>query len=162
MGHGRRPNPRLIKSHMTYTVDEAADTLDSHKNTVRLWLKQGLSTIDGKRPTLIYGADLIRFLTERRAKAKRPCGPNQIYCVRCRLAQIPAGNMADFTQLTATAGNLIGICPTCESLMYRRVALTNLDRVRAVLDITATDAISRIRERPSLSVNCDSTDEARE
>jgi excisionase family DNA binding protein len=58
----RRPNPRLIKIHRSYSIDEAARLLHAHKNTIRSWIKQGLPIIDRRRPTLIHGADLSAFL----------------------------------------------------------------------------------------------------
>jgi integrase len=38
-----------------------------------LWVKQGLPTIDDKRPKLILGRDLFTFLQSKRIKNKRPC-----------------------------------------------------------------------------------------
>jgi hypothetical protein len=35
----------------------------------------------------------------------------------------------------ATLGNLVGICPECEAMMYRRVNLARLEQVRGKLDI---------------------------
>jgi Helix-turn-helix domain len=49
---GRHPNPRLVKIHRSYTVEEVARILQKHKNTVRAWIKQGLRPIDGRRPIL--------------------------------------------------------------------------------------------------------------
>ena len=62
----RRLNPRRVKIHRSYTVDEAAMLFRVHKNTVRTWLKSGLHPIDGRRPILILGRQLVRFLHARR------------------------------------------------------------------------------------------------
>jgi len=64
----RHPNPRLVKIHRSYTVEEIANLLGKHKNTVRNWIKDGLSTIDDKRPMLILGHDLAQFIKQSRAK----------------------------------------------------------------------------------------------
>jgi excisionase family DNA binding protein len=152
----RRPNPRLIKIHRSYAVEEIARVLGVHKNTVRKWLKEGLRTIDGRRPTLVHGLDLVEFLEERRRRAKRTCRPGEIYCVRCRLPKRPAANLADYLVITSTSGNLRGICPDCDSLMHRRVALARLDIVAAELEVTFPQALRRIGESHSPSVNCDS------
>jgi hypothetical protein len=66
-----QPSHRLLKIHRNYTVGEVADILGTHKNTVRSWIKAGLSTIDNKRPTLILGHELIAFLQARRARRKK-------------------------------------------------------------------------------------------
>src|SRR5215471_15431674 len=78
----RRPNPRLIKIHRSYSIYEAAQLLRAHKNTIRTWIKQGLPIIDRRRPTLIYGADLSAFLKNRRNRAKQPCPPGHMYCFK--------------------------------------------------------------------------------
>jgi hypothetical protein len=48
----RLPNPRLVKVHRSYAVEETARLLRVHKNTVRNWLKQGLALIDAIRGEL--------------------------------------------------------------------------------------------------------------
>jgi len=123
----RHPNHRLAKIHRSYTVDEIASLFCVHRNTVRQWIKQGLSTSDDKRPMLILGRDLSAFLQAKRMKHKRPCAPGEIYCVRCRAPKEPAARMAEYRPLTATLGNLVGICPCCEILMYRRASLAKLE-----------------------------------
>jgi hypothetical protein len=151
----RHLNPRLAKIHRNYTVDEVASLFGVHKNSVRNWVKGGLPTNDDRRPMLILGRDLFNFLQAKRMKNKRPCQPGEIYCVRCRVAQKPAGDMADYQPLTATLGNLIGICPRCEVMMYRRVGLAQLVQVGANLDITMTQALPHICESTQPCVNSD-------
>ena len=77
----RHPNPRLAKIHRSYSVEEIARLFRVHKNTVRAWLRSGLETIDGQRPTVARGTEIRRFLTERRRLAKQVCGPGRIYCL---------------------------------------------------------------------------------
>ena len=155
MPRRRRPNPRLVKIHRNYTVEEVARTLHTHKNTVRAWIKRGLPTIDHQRPALIHGLELSRFLEDRRKKCKRPCAAGYIYCVRCRVPKTPAGNMADYLPITPTSGNLRGMCPDCETLMHRRVSLFRLDEIRANLEITIPQASTRIGDTSLASVTCD-------
>src|SRR5205814_10484186 len=110
----RHPNPRLVKIHFSYTVEEIARILKLHKNTVRNWVKQeGLATIDNQRPTLIHGGDLVRFLQARRKGGKQPCPPGHMYCVKCRSPRRPAGAMADYLPIISTSGNLRALCPEC-------------------------------------------------
>lgn len=151
----RHPNPRLAKIHRNYTVEEVAALFDIHKNTVRNWVKGGLPTNDDRRPMLILGRDLLAFLQAKRVKNKRPCQPGEIYCVRCRAVQKPAGAMAEYQPLTDTAGNLVGICPSCESMMYRRVNFAKLVQVGADLDITLMQALPHINESTQPCVNSD-------
>src|SRR5262245_31358725 len=151
----RHPNPRLVKIHRNYSVEEIARLFGIHKNTVRSWLKQGLAAIDDRRPILILGRELSRFLRERRQKAKKTCGPGGIYWLAGRAPEVPAGKMAECTPTAPLAGNLCGICPDCHRLIYRRVNLTKIDAVRSDLEITFTQPRPRIGERAAPSVNCD-------
>ena len=138
--HPRRANYRLVKIHRSYTVEEAARVFGIHKNTVRCWIKAGLPVCDDMRPHLILGRELAAFLQSRRAKNKRPCARNEMYCLRCRAPRIPAGRMADFVQKTDVLGNLVGICPECLTMMYRRASVAQLPAIRAKLDITIAEA----------------------
>jgi hypothetical protein len=119
-------------------MEEIAHMFGIHKNTVRSWLNLGLAAIDNRRPILILGRELSRFLHERRQKAKKSCGPGRFYCVACRAPKAPAGKMADFIPMGPETGNLCGICPHCNRLIYRRVNLTKIDAVRGDLEITFT------------------------
>jgi len=100
----RHPNPRLVKIHRNYSVEDIARLFSVHKNTVRSWLKQGLATIDDRQPMLILGRELLRFVQERRRKAKQTCGPGRIFCIACRAPKMPAGKMADCTATGPLAG----------------------------------------------------------
>jgi hypothetical protein len=152
----RHPNPRLAKIHRSYSVEEIARLFKVHKNTVRTWLKQGLAAIDGRRPTVARGEELRRFLIERRARAKRACGPGRIYCLPCRAPKVPALLMAECVATGATAGTLQGICPDCNRMIYRRVNPQKLAEVRGDLDVTFTQAGPRIAETSKPNVNRDS------
>lgn len=132
----RHPNPRLVKIHRNYTVEDITLLLGVHKNTVREWIKRGLSIIDDRRPMLILGCDLFAFLQAKRVKNKQPCKPGEMYCFRCRSPKIPAGKMVDYQPVTESLGNLFGICPDCETGMNRRVNLAKLEQIRGQMDIT--------------------------
>jgi hypothetical protein len=151
MPRRRRPNPRLAKMHRSYRVEEIAQIYDCHKNTVRNWIKNGLRTIDGERPALIQGRELARFLSDRRRKARQHCPAGHIYCVKCREPKPPAGDMADYLPIGPRWGSLIGICPDCGILIYRRVSLARLDAIRADLEITFRKLPGHITEMSTLS-----------
>ena len=136
----RRPNHRLVKIHRNYTVEETSRLLGIHKNTVRAWIKAGLRVCDDMRPQLILGRELVSFLQSRCAKKKRPCAPGEMYCFRCRVPRTPAGEMADFVPQTDELGNLVGICPRCSGMMYRRASVAKLPAIREKLDITIVEA----------------------
>jgi len=110
--------------------------LGKHKNTVRNWVKDGLATIDDKRPMLILGHDLVAFLQTRREKNKQSCKPGELYCVRCRAPRFPAGDLAEYSPVTEKFGNLIAICPDCDSIMNQCVSLARIGEFCEKMDIT--------------------------
>lgn len=151
----RLPNPQRAKIHRNYDVAETARLCRVHRNTVRQWIKQGLPVCDDRRPLIVLGSDLRAFLQTKRTRNKCPCGPGRLYCVRCRTPKVPAGNMADYLPSTSTGGMLAAICPDCGSMMYRRVSLAKLTSARGAMEITVTQAHSRIGESIPPSVNSD-------
>ncbi len=151
----RHPNHRLVKIHRNYTVEETANLFGIHKNTVRAWIKAGLPTSDDKRPMLILGHELVAFLQARRGKYKHTCKPGEIYCVRCRAPKLPASDMAEYQPITEKFGNLIAICPDCDSIMNRRVSMAKLEQVRGKMDITFPQALRHIVESNQPTVSSD-------
>lgn len=151
----RRPDHRPVKIHRNYTIEEAAQVLKVHKNTVRVWIRVGLPLIGRKRPFLISGTDLVAYLRRRHAENKRPCGPGQIYCLPCRIPKAPAGNMADYVARTNKTGDLIGLCPECELVIYRRISWGRLEEVRGTLEIRIMQPHVRIDDSACPSVSSD-------
>lgn len=142
----KRPNPNLAKIHRNYTVEEVANLFSVHKNTVRSWIKDGLATNDNKRPMLILGSSLKQYLQLKRESNKRKCLPFEIYCVRCRLPQLPAENMADYEPINGSMGRLIGLCPSCNGIINKYLNLAHLEQIQGELDITLPKALKHINE----------------
>ena len=151
----RTASYRLVKTHRSYDVHEAASLLGVHRNTVRQWLRSGLAACDDRRPTLILGRALADFLQKRQKARRRPCPPGHLYCLRCRAARFPAEGMADYVPTSLTLGNIVGLCPTCGTLMYRRVNPAQLSSVRGDLDVRVTRGTQHIDDGSPLSVNSD-------
>jgi len=142
----KSPNPNLVKIHRNYTVEDVANLFSVHKNTVRSWVKEGLATNDDKRPMLILGSDLKDYLQAKRKSKKRKCLPFEIYCVRCRLPQLPAANMADYELINCSMGRLIGLCPSCNGIINKYFNFAHLEQIQGKLDITLTKALKHINE----------------
>lgn len=151
----RHPNYRLVKIHRSYTVEEIAKLFSSHKNTVRRWIKDGLTCIDDKRPMLVLGQVLVEFLQTRRAKKRRICKQGELYCVRCRSPKSPVGDMAEYFPVTQKFGNLTAICPDCDAIMNRLVSLAKIDEFRGEMDISFSEAQRHLIESTKPSVNSD-------
>jgi hypothetical protein len=151
----RHANYRLVKIHRSYTVEEIAKLFDIHKNTVRRWIKDGLTSIDDKRPMLILGHVLAAFLQARRVKNKQTCKPGELYCVRCHAPKSPAGDMADYSPISEKFGNLVAICPDCNAFMNRHVSLAKIGDFYGKMDIRFPEALRHLIESAKRSVNSD-------
>lgn len=138
-------NPRLVKIHRSYQVVEIANLYGTHKNLVRAWIKQGLSTIDESKPYLIRGDQLRFFLEARRSKNKCKCKIDEIYCVKCRSAKKPLGNMVDYNQsVNGGISNIMGICPDCGSRIFRCTSERTFKLIQHCFEVTIPIAQQRI------------------
>jgi hypothetical protein len=151
----KRVNPRRVKLHRNYTVEEAAMVLKVHKNTVRGWLKSGLETVDGRRPILILGRTLAVFLHARRRHVRQPCKPGQFYCLRCRAPKRPASEKVVYVAITAGTGNLRATCSECGARMCRRVSWHKIAASAGELAVALPQGQQRIEDTASPSLNSD-------
>ncbi|MGH6793039.1 MAG: hypothetical protein ACRECF_09940 [Methyloceanibacter sp.] len=78
-------------------------------------------------------SELHVFLEARRKRAKRPCPPGFLFCLKCREPRPPAGRMIEYAPLAATSGNLIGLCLKCSGLMFRWIKEADVARLQAAL-----------------------------
>ena len=132
------PNPYHVKIHRNYTIEDIANLFQLHKNTVRTWVKQGLPVIDSQRPMLILGGDLREYLQSKRKAKKTTCKLNELYCVSCKSPKLPALNVVEFIATNEQTGRLIGICPTCDSVMNKFVSQSKLLTIQEKLQVTIT------------------------
>jgi hypothetical protein len=142
----KRINPRRIKIHHSYTMDEAARLLGVHKNTVRGWINDGLEVIDDQRPFLITGHCLKSYHESKREKRRVRCKPGTIYCLKCRTGRSPAEGMVNYQPTTKTTGDLIAICNQCGTMMYRRIRKADIGDVMPNLHVTVMEPKRSINE----------------
>lgn len=148
MNRRRRVDPRRIKIHRSYTVEQLAQLLGCHKNSIRLWLKQGLEPLDdGKRPMLIQGCVARRFLETRKQSRKRPCLPHELYCLRCQAPREPTDRQATYTPNRGQSGLLSASCGECGTAMFKRVSELSFCAAQQTLDVK----IQETEETPKLA-----------
>lgn len=151
----KQVNPNRVKTHRSYTVEEAAAVIGVHKNTVRQWIKSGLPVCDDRRPSLILGRELRAFLQRRRQSGKTRCQPGEMYCLRCRAPRRPAGDMVDYTSTTALSGRLVAMCPSCNSMMNRYVNRAALAWIQAHLEVSIPTVGEHIGDSSEFPLNSD-------
>jgi hypothetical protein len=149
----RRYALNRIKTGISYDVAEVAKLFAVHRNTVRQWLREGLETIDDRRPLLIHGTPLKAFLAERQKARKQVCGLGELFCFKCREPRTPYGGMADVTDHTPKIAKLTAMCAVCETEMHRTVRRTDLGKLALVLNLKSM-ASERLRDRPAATANC--------
>ena len=152
----RWPNWRRVKIHRNYTIEEAAELLGKHKNTVRSWVKLGLPVIEGVRPQLVRGIDLAEFLRTQSQCKKQRCALSEFFCLTCRHPRRPAGDMAEYMTIGPNLGNLRALCPVCGRLIHRRVNRETLRAMMAVFDISFPQGAPPLNDRTEPREICDS------
>lgn len=68
--------------------------------------------------------------------------------------------MADLEVAAPSSGRLVGICPSCGTLMYRRVNPARIEIVRGNLEITVREEQARIADTPTPKLNGDKKGQA--
>ena len=150
-----RLNPKRVKQHRSYSVDELARCLGVHKNTIHHWRQKGLEPIDRVRPILFQGSAVRDYLTIRNSSRKCPCPPGTFYCVRCRAPRAPALLMVDFLPASFGNGNLRALCECCEAVMHRRVREAEITKVMPNCTIQFGQGYPRLCRLIIPSLNCE-------
>ena len=63
--------------------------------------------------------------------------------------------MAEYKPVTGKFGNLIAICPDCDTIMNQRVSLAKIGLICRKIDISFPEALHHIVERTKPIVNSD-------
>ena len=135
----KRPNPRSIRAARTYTIEEAAEALGVSTGTIRGWVKAGLPIMSSKRPFLILGDAIRRFVEQRRANSKITLQPDQLYCLSCKAGRQPMGLMIDVLPQTTQTARLVGLCDVCGGTCNRMISIAKLDQLRLIFDVAINE-----------------------
>lgn len=149
----RRINTRRIRQNYSYLVQEFAECLGVHKNTVRNYIKDGLPVIDDQRPQRIHGSDGIEFLNEKQARRNCKCAANEFYCLKCRCPRKAVPGSVSFITLSKTKLNIFGKCDVCGTDMYRGGSEAKRVEYAKTFGIERQGG-EHITETPSPSLNC--------
>ena len=110
----RTYNPRLVKANISHSVQDIAELFGLHKNAVLRWIRDdGLPLVDKGKPYLVYGQNLIDFLTARQNSRRKKCQPDEFYCLPCRAPRHPVIGSITHRHLTSTKIQIQAICATC-------------------------------------------------
>ena len=126
----RKYNTNLIKRTVSYSTNEICSLFGIHKRTVHQWYKDGLQRIDDRKPYLVHGSELKRFLKARNNKRKQKCAVNELYCCKCRKPQKSWEGLVDIKVLNNKSVLIMGICEVCGTKINKLFSVKNLDRVQ--------------------------------
>ncbi|MGB0906780.1 MAG: helix-turn-helix domain-containing protein [Maricaulaceae bacterium] len=128
----RTYDPRKVKRHRSYTVQDLAALYEVGPNTVRQWIKkQGLPVIEGSYPTLMHWAEIRRWIIDWQSARKWTCAANEMSCLRC---QAPRKVKAGTFRVTESNKELLmmhGDCETCGRAMNRATSRAKLNVSKA-------------------------------
>lgn len=122
----RRARVQHIKSHRSYTIQEAADCTGVKPQTVRRWVKVGLRVMASQRPILILGADLKAFVLRGRGESSGKLPAGHFKCLSCKAKGSPALAMVEYRPISNKHGMLHGFCGQCEGAVTRIVSRSAL------------------------------------
>lgn len=80
----RNYSTRKIKGNWSYSVKELASLLDVRTTTVHDWIKDGLPTIDKRRPYLMHGPAARQWLDNRKKARSWPREYGKLPCFTCK------------------------------------------------------------------------------
>jgi hypothetical protein len=150
----RTYNLRLIKATWPYSVQEIAALFGVHKNAVLIWLKEGLQADRDKRPFLIRGDELIRFLFARQKGRKRRCAPTEFYCFKCRAPREAYLGIADIVIESASRLRIKALCATCSTPINKVQSTKTFERFKKLFNVQQLEGLHLI-ECIEASVNSD-------
>lgn len=158
-GHGRqvqrvrRGHARNVKTHRSYTVDEAASVANVAKGSVLRWVKLGLlPALVDRRPYLILGADLSDFLKAKRSRGTK-LALAELYCFKCRGPRKAALGLAEYIPMSPASGNLRALCECCTTLMHKAFSLSRLGDLGKVLIVTIREDNQHLDDAARASPN---------
>ena len=151
----RTYNVRLIKASWPYTVQEIAELFRVHKNAPLRWLRQGLRADRSRRPFLIRGDELARFLSARKQNNRRKCAVTEFYCFKCRCPRDAYLGIADIVIESPSRFRLKALCAVCSTPVNKAQAMRDMSKIRERFEIQQLVG-EHILERADASVNVDS------
>ncbi|RJQ35150.1 DNA-binding protein [Candidatus Parcubacteria bacterium] len=106
-----------ISKHMSYAIKELVAELGVNEKTVLRWIGNGLPTVEGcKKPILISGDDLIRFLKNKDAKKRVKLGRSQFFCMTCKAPRLAKRGSAE-----TLYDRKVARCSVCSGKMSRTI-----------------------------------------
>lgn len=128
---------QAIRYWFCYDVEEVCamyKRYSLHPQTVRQWIKDGLPTIDQRKPTLIYGAELKAFLGKMNSAHKCQTAFDQMFCLKCRDAKTPYQKRVQLEQ-TKNYVKAKAHCLSCKTIMNKTYKMDDVPKLRFIFRV---------------------------
>ena len=129
----RNYDPRKVKRHRSYTVQELAELYGVGTNTVRQWIKKhGLPVIAGTYPVLVHWEAIRTWMIAWQAARKWTCAANEMSCLKCQGPRKVKAGTFRVTESNKASFMMHGDCETCGKPMNRATSQLKLETNRAI------------------------------
>ena len=128
-------NPRIIKSKKNYSTQEIADLFGVDVSTVHRWYRVGLKKIDGQRPAVVFGQDLINFHNEKNKKRKKRCDKDELFCCKCKTSQKSKENKITIKIINNKKVMIVGKCENCGTKINKVGVPPKIEEYKKVFDV---------------------------
>lgn len=131
----RKINIAKIRPTHTYGLQDIAKSQGRRIETVRRWRREGLPTIANTNERLVDGAEFRAWAVAREAARKRPCAPDEFYCMgkTCRTQRVPAVGSVIIRKTNTNLGSIEANCGTCGQKLQKGFAMAELAETEAAL-----------------------------
>ena len=119
----RRPDARAIRPTGTYSIEDLAEALEKSPATVQQWIRDGLPTIDGKEPALVYGWAFREWQEARWEARKTRCAEDEFFCMGCRDRRSAAAGSLASQKTGQGSARIRARCAVCGTTMYKNVSI---------------------------------------
>jgi hypothetical protein len=102
---------------VSYTIRELAEVFGINQKTCLRWIAEGLATVPGKKkPILIHGSDLKKFINLKNSKKKVTMKRHEFYCFKCKVPR--RGKQGS---ITTSGDTKRAECYVCSTKMTRKI-----------------------------------------
>lgn len=136
----RKPRGKInlskIRTTSIYSLQEIARLFGCNIATVRRWKRDGLPIMANTKPILVHGSELKAWLQARQNARKRPCGPDEMYCLGggCRKNRRPALGSVRIKKSNYTVGMIEAQCEVCGKNMRKGYAIADLAEIEKIFE----------------------------
>ncbi len=124
--------------YICYSAEDLATHFGVHIQTVREWVRKGLSPIDNNKPALFMGAAVIQFINALNDQRKIATAFNEFYCVSCHHAHTPGQNTIELKQDSGGFIRATGVCSKSGIRIHKCYKMEDLPQLRKKFTVVDT------------------------